>query len=90
MTTLLEELSRVKTYEYTAEDVVEFEALHEEIRALKKDQIPRDKIEIGGKVGYDFYTHGNEPRGRHRRKACFRGKHHRGSKHVARGHGPCV
>src|SRR5260370_40667874 len=38
MSTLCEELSRVKTYEYTAEDVVEFEALHEEIRALKKER----------------------------------------------------
>src|SRR5213593_1339557 len=36
MSTLFDELSRVKTYEYTAEDVREFEALHEEIRALKK------------------------------------------------------
>src|SRR5438034_9758623 len=36
MSTLLEELSRVKTYEYTEEDVREFEALHQEIRALKK------------------------------------------------------
>ena len=38
MTTLFEELSRVKTYDYTQEDVVEFEALHEEIRALKKER----------------------------------------------------
>src|SRR3954453_6634404 len=36
MSTLFEELSRVKTYEYTEEDVREFEALHEEIPALKK------------------------------------------------------
>ncbi len=35
MPTLLEELSRVKTYDYTTEDVREFEALHVEIRALK-------------------------------------------------------
>jgi quinolinate synthase len=35
MSTLFEELSRVKTYEYTEEDVREFEALHEEIRDLK-------------------------------------------------------
>jgi len=38
MSTLFEELSRVKTYEYTEEDVVRFEALHEEIRALKKER----------------------------------------------------
>src|SRR5436853_6215865 len=38
MSTLLEELQRVKTFEYTQEDVVEFEALHEEIRALKKER----------------------------------------------------
>src|SRR3989449_3764441 len=38
MSTLFEELSRVKTYEYTEEDVREFEALHEEIRALKKER----------------------------------------------------
>lgn len=38
MPTLLEELSRVKTYEYTAEDVREFEALHDEIRALKAER----------------------------------------------------
>ena len=38
MSTLLEELSRVTTYDYTAEDVREFEALHEEIRALKKQR----------------------------------------------------
>jgi quinolinate synthase len=38
MSTLFEELSRVKTYEYTLEDVREFEALHEEIRALKKER----------------------------------------------------
>src|SRR2546428_10689114 len=38
MSTLFEELSRVKTYEYTAEDVEQFEALHEEIRALKKER----------------------------------------------------
>ena len=38
MSTLYEELSRVKTYEYTREDVREFEALHEEIRALKKER----------------------------------------------------
>src|SRR5438067_13883700 len=36
MATLFEELSRVKTYEYSEDDVREFEALHEEIRALKK------------------------------------------------------
>ena len=38
MSTLFEELSRVQTYEYTEEDVREFEALHEEIRALKKER----------------------------------------------------
>src|SRR5436853_7409809 len=38
MSTLLEELQRVKTFEYTEEDVVQFEALHEEIRALKKQR----------------------------------------------------
>jgi quinolinate synthase len=38
MTTLFEELSRVRTYEYTEEDVREFEALYDEIRALKKER----------------------------------------------------
>jgi quinolinate synthase len=38
MSTLFEELSRVSTYEYTEEDVREFELLHEEIRALKKQR----------------------------------------------------
>src|SRR5438445_5947822 len=38
MSTLFEELSRVKTYEYTEEDVRGFESLHEEIRALKKER----------------------------------------------------
>ena len=38
MSTLFEELSRVKTFEYTEEDVREFEALHVEIRALKKER----------------------------------------------------
>lgn len=38
MTTLFEELSRVATYDYTEEDVREFESLHEEIRALKKER----------------------------------------------------
>jgi len=38
MSTLFEELSRVSTYEYTKEEVREFEALHEEIRALKKQR----------------------------------------------------
>jgi len=38
MTTLFEELSRVRTFEYTEDDVREFEALHEEIRALKKER----------------------------------------------------
>jgi len=35
MATLYEELSRVATYDYTEEDVREFESLHAEIRALK-------------------------------------------------------
>jgi quinolinate synthase len=35
MPTLFEELSRVATYDYTEEDVREFESLHAEIRALK-------------------------------------------------------
>ena len=38
MSSLYEELSRVKTYEYTEQDVREFEVLHEEIRALKKER----------------------------------------------------
>ena len=38
MSSLFEELSRVKTYEYTESDVAEFEALHDEIRALKKER----------------------------------------------------
>src|SRR5438105_8310142 len=38
MTSLFEELSRVTTYEYTAEDVEQFEALHEEIRELKRER----------------------------------------------------
>lgn len=38
MSTLLEELSRVKTFDYTADDVREFEALHEEIGALKRER----------------------------------------------------
>ncbi len=38
MSTLYEELSRVSTYEYSREEVREFEALHEEIRALKKER----------------------------------------------------
>src|SRR6266852_4226071 len=38
MTTLLEELQRVKTYDYTEEDVRQFEILHDEIRALKKQR----------------------------------------------------
>jgi len=35
MSTLFEELSRVRTYDYTPDEVREFEQLHEEIRALK-------------------------------------------------------
>jgi quinolinate synthase len=38
MSTLFDELSRVKTYDYTEQDVREFEVLHEEIRALKKER----------------------------------------------------
>jgi quinolinate synthase len=38
MSTLFEELSRVTTYEYTEDEVREFEGLHEEIRALKKER----------------------------------------------------
>src|SRR5436190_24174785 len=38
MSTLFEDLSRVATYEYTEADVREFEALHEEIRALKRQR----------------------------------------------------
>jgi len=38
MSTLFEELSRVKTYEYTEDDVREFEVLHDEIRTLKKER----------------------------------------------------
>ena len=38
MSTLFEELSRVRTYDYTEEDVAAFEALHEEIRALTKER----------------------------------------------------
>jgi quinolinate synthase len=38
MPTLYEELSRVKTYDYSESDVREFETLHEEIRALKKQR----------------------------------------------------
>ena len=38
MSTLYEELSRVTTYDYSESDVREFEALHEEIRALKKER----------------------------------------------------
>jgi len=38
MSSLYEELQRVRSFEYTAQDVVEFEMLHEEIRALKKER----------------------------------------------------
>ncbi len=38
MSTLFEELSRVTTYEYTQDEVREFESLHEEIRKLKKER----------------------------------------------------
>lgn len=38
MTTFFDDLQRVKSFEYTREDVREFEDLHEEIRALKKER----------------------------------------------------
>jgi quinolinate synthase len=38
MSTLYEQLSNVKTFQYTEADVREFEVLHEEIRALKKER----------------------------------------------------
>jgi quinolinate synthase len=38
MSALYDELSRVTTYEYTVEEVREFEALHDEIRKLKKER----------------------------------------------------
>lgn len=38
MSTLYDELSRVTTYEYTREEVREFELLHDEIRRLKKER----------------------------------------------------
>jgi quinolinate synthase len=38
MSTLYDELSRVSTYEYTREEVAEFELLHDEIRRLKKER----------------------------------------------------
>lgn len=38
MSTLFEELQRVRTYDYTPEEVREFETLHEEIRRLKTER----------------------------------------------------
>jgi quinolinate synthase len=38
MSTLYDELSRVTTYEYSREEVQEFERLHDEIRRLKKER----------------------------------------------------
>ena len=38
MSTLYDELSRVTTYEYSADEVREFEVLHDEIRQLKKQR----------------------------------------------------
>ncbi len=38
MTTLLEELQRTKTYDYTEAEVEEFEQLHDEIRTLKRER----------------------------------------------------
>ncbi len=38
MSTLFEELQRVKTFQYTEQDAREFEQLHDEIRVLKKER----------------------------------------------------
>ena len=38
MSTLFEELQRVRSFEYTQEDVTGFEQLHDEIRALKRER----------------------------------------------------
>ncbi|MGA7617659.1 MAG: quinolinate synthase NadA [Thermoanaerobaculia bacterium] len=38
MSTLFEELQRVRTFQYTEEDAREFQELHEEIRELKKER----------------------------------------------------
>ncbi|MFN2239153.1 MAG: quinolinate synthase NadA [Thermoanaerobaculia bacterium] len=38
MSTLFEELQRVRSFEYTQEDVTGFEQLHDEIRVLKKER----------------------------------------------------
>jgi quinolinate synthase len=38
LSTLFEDLSRVTTYEYSQDEVREFEVLHEEIRGLKKER----------------------------------------------------
>ncbi|MEO8218514.1 MAG: quinolinate synthase NadA [Acidobacteriota bacterium] len=38
MSALLEELQRVRTFQYSEEDVKEFEILHDEIRQLKKER----------------------------------------------------
>lgn len=38
MSTLFEELQRVKTFQYTEDDVRQFESLHDEIRTLKKQR----------------------------------------------------
>lgn len=38
MSTLFEELQRVRSFEYTEEDVTGFERLHDEIRVLKKER----------------------------------------------------
>jgi quinolinate synthase len=38
MSTLFEELQRVRSFEYTQEDVIGFEQLHDEIRTLKKER----------------------------------------------------
>jgi aryl-alcohol dehydrogenase-like predicted oxidoreductase len=38
---------------------------------LKQFNIPRDQVEIGGKVGYDFYSDPGEPGGHQERKQDF-------------------
>jgi len=44
-------------------------------RFLKESAIPRDRIEIGGKFGYDFYTDPGEPGSHKERKQDFSPKH---------------
>ena len=38
---------------------------------MKDSRIPRDKIEIGGKFGYDWYSDPGEPGGHRERKQDF-------------------